>query len=59
MLRHLSSRRSFWFCSHCRLEIPDTDKVINSCKKSTVQFNSPVFKAPISSHTSSHQVAAF
>ena len=23
MLLHLSSRRSYWFCSHCRLEMPN------------------------------------
>ena len=23
MLLHLSGRRSYWFCNHCRLEMPD------------------------------------
>lgn len=57
MLRHLSSRRSFWFCSHCRLEMPDTDKVLNTHKQIIDPFNSSILETAISSHTSSHQVA--
>jgi ribosomal protein L37AE/L43A len=25
MLRHLSSRHSYWYCGNCRIEMPNTD----------------------------------
>lgn len=25
MLLHLSSRRSYWLCNHCRIEMPNPD----------------------------------
>jgi len=57
MLLHISNRRSFWICGHCRLEMPDTDKVFNSHKKSTTTFKSPVFKTVVSARAISNQVA--
>lgn len=58
MLRHLSNRRSFWLCSHCRLEIPDSDRVVNGYQEKTTSFNSSILKTTITSSASSHKVAA-
>jgi len=47
MLLHLSSRRSFWLCSHCRLEIPSADPQKKLNKKTAIQFHSSSLQAAI------------
>ena len=39
MLLHLSRRRSFWLCSHCRLEIPNPDTQDLLDKANKIKFN--------------------
>lgn len=38
MLLHLSSRRSYWFCSHCRLEMPDISSFKQTKENNAVSF---------------------
>lgn len=45
MLLHLSSRRSFWLCSHCRLEIPNSGSQENRQQTKTISFASSPIKA--------------
>ena len=40
MLLHLSSRRSFWLCSHCRLEIPHSPPRSRLNKTTAIKFDS-------------------
>ena len=54
MLLHLSSRRSFWFCNYCRLEMPN----LNEKRKNTVQINTSSLQAAITANKSLETVAA-
>ncbi|MEL6927669.1 MAG: hypothetical protein AAFO95_03430 [Cyanobacteria bacterium J06600_6] len=58
MLLHLSSRRSFWFCSHCRLEVPNSYSLSGVNNTTTIKFNSSGLKKVIAPLQSSPQVAA-
>ncbi|MGL5074401.1 MAG: hypothetical protein ACRDBG_00980 [Waterburya sp.] len=57
MLLHLSNRRSYWFCSHCRLEMPNLN-TNKQATKSTKKLHSTSLKEAIASHKSANQVAA-
>ncbi|MEL6786059.1 MAG: hypothetical protein AAFO76_01330 [Cyanobacteria bacterium J06607_15] len=57
MLLHLSSRRSFWLCSHCRLEIPNAAPHKNLNKSTAVPFSSSSLKTAIAPLQSGHKVA--
>ncbi len=47
MLLHLSSRHSYWFCSHCRLEMSNSDDQTSHQKGKVAGFNSASLKAAI------------
>ncbi|MGL5833927.1 MAG: hypothetical protein ACRC1Z_11950 [Waterburya sp.] len=57
MLLHISSRRSFWLCSHCRVEIPNSPKQKSLNKSTSVKFNSSALKAVIAPLESAQVVA--
>ncbi|NJK56961.1 MAG: hypothetical protein HC939_13600 [Pleurocapsa sp. SU_5_0] len=40
MLLHLSGRRSFWLCSHCRTEIPNSDNQRSFNKSTPINLSS-------------------
>ncbi len=48
MLLHLSGRRSYWLCSHCRLEIPNSVSRSNRKQSKAINFTSSQLKAAIS-----------
>lgn len=58
MLLHLSKRRSYWLCSHCRLEIPSSEssQVLN--KSSTITLSSSPLTAAIAPLKSGQPIAA-
>jgi len=58
MLLHLSNRRSFWFCSHCRLEMPDLETKKQATNSNIKQLYPNSLKEAISSHKSANPVAA-
>ena len=58
MLLHLSSRRSFWFCNYCRLEMPNLDGKRKNSQKNAVQINSSSLQAAITANKSLEAVAA-
>ncbi|MBW4536565.1 MAG: hypothetical protein KME09_21770 [Pleurocapsa minor HA4230-MV1] len=58
MLLHLSSRRSFWLCSHCRAEIPNADSQVSLNKSTSIKFNSSGLKSAIAPLQSGQPVAA-
>lgn len=58
MLLHLSNRRSFWFCSHCRLEMPNLNTNKQAAKPTIKQLHPTSLKEAISSHKSANPVAA-
>lgn len=49
MLRHLGNQRSYWFCSHCRQEMPDLDTKATTAPKNKIQLNSSLIQAALSS----------
>ncbi|WP_071592944.1 hypothetical protein [Pleurocapsa sp. PCC 7319] len=49
MLRHLGNQRSYWFCSHCRQEMPDLETKATATTKNKIQLNSSLIQAAISS----------
>ncbi|MEO1670221.1 MAG: hypothetical protein AAFR77_05430 [Cyanobacteria bacterium J06631_2] len=57
MLLHLSSRRSFWLCSHCRIEIPNSDPQKQLNKSTAIQFSPSSLKAAIAPLQVEHKVA--
>ncbi len=57
MLLHLSNRRSFWFCNHCRLEMPNLDNKRKNSQKNTVQINTSSLQAAITANKSLEIVA--
>jgi hypothetical protein len=58
MLLHLGNRRSFWFCSHCRLEMPNLNINKQATKPNMRQLNPNSLKEAIASHKSSNPIAA-
>ncbi|MBE9045346.1 hypothetical protein IQ255_13220 [Pleurocapsales cyanobacterium LEGE 10410] len=58
MLLHLTSRRSYWFCSHCRLEIPNSNAMGIAEMKKSFQLNSSSIKAAIANNKSDEPVPA-
>jgi len=48
MLLHLSSRRSYWLCPHCRLEMPNSVSRADRNESKTIRFTSSPIKAVIS-----------
>jgi hypothetical protein len=58
MLFHLSNRRSFWFCSHCRLEMPDLNTKKQATKQTIKQLHSTSLKEAIASHKSVKPIPA-
>lgn len=58
MLLHLSSQRSYWFCGHCRLEMPNLQANKNSIKP-TVQLKPAPLKSAIIPRKSLETIAAF
>ena len=48
MLLHLNSRRSYWFCHHCRSEMPDLNHE-KSKRKKAVNLSSALNKNVIAS----------
>ena len=57
MLLHLNSRRSYWFCHHCRLEMPNLDRERLKRKK-TVNLSSSMNQKAIASRELARPVAA-
>ncbi len=45
MLLHLSSRYSYWFCSHCRLEMSNSDSQASDPKRKVAELNSASLKS--------------
>lgn len=45
MLRHLSNRHSYWFCSRCRIEMPDITHKQKAHKKIKMNLNSSAIDA--------------
>lgn len=58
MLLHLSNRRSYWFCSHCRLEMPNLVNNYHSSKKVVKQLHPNSLIEAIAPHQSSSSIAA-
>ena len=50
MLRHLSNRHSYWFCSRCRIEMPDIQYKQKAQSKVKMNFNSSAINAVIIPH---------
>ena len=51
MLLHLSSRRSYWYCNHCRLEMPNPPARLNHKERSLNPDSSlETAIAPLKSH---------
>ena len=51
MLLHLSSRRSYWYCNHCRLEMPNPPARLNHKERSLNPDSSlETALAPLKSH---------
>lgn len=42
MLHHLSGRRNYWYCAHCRLEMPNSYHKVERRKNHAVKFNPPL-----------------
>ena len=57
MLLHLNSRRSYWFCNHCRLEMPDLNYEKFKHKKS-VNLSSSLNKKAIAGRKLAQPVGA-
>ncbi|MEL6494814.1 MAG: hypothetical protein AAFQ41_06780 [Cyanobacteria bacterium J06623_7] len=57
MLLHLSSRRSFWLCSHCRVEVPHTDAQTQCNKNTSLKFTPAKLKVAIAPLHSEQKVA--
>ena len=51
MLLHLSSRRSYWFCNHCRLEMPTAAKASRN-RNVDLSTSLEAAIAPVKSHQS-------
>jgi tRNA(Ile2) C34 agmatinyltransferase TiaS len=50
MLHHLSGRRNYWYCSHCRLEMPySVSPKVERRKKQAVKFDqrSEIISIPV------------
>lgn len=56
MLLHISSRRSYWFCNHCRLEMPNVNYELKRNK--AVELSSSLNKIAITSHKLARPVGA-
>ena len=56
MLLHLSSRRSYWFCRHCRVEMPNSEARIGQRERKT-GFDSSSLEAAIAPLKSRQSVA--
>ena len=59
MLLHLSNRRSFWLCSHCRLEMPDRNPQTKLNKSTSLKFDPSSLQAAIAPLQSGQTVATF
>lgn len=57
MLLHLSSRRSFWLCSHCRIEIPNSVSR-PQLRTTAVKFDSSKLEKVVAPLKSAQPVAA-
>ena len=49
MLRHLGNQRSYWFCSHCRQEMPDLETENVAAPKNKIQLNSSLIQTAMAS----------
>ena len=58
MLLHLSNRRSYWLCSHCRLEIPNSVSQGNGKQSKTISLTSFPLKAEITPLKSEQSIIA-
>ncbi|MGB5633950.1 MAG: hypothetical protein WBM86_14380 [Waterburya sp.] len=62
MLLHLSNRRSYWLCSHCRLEIPNSVSQSNGkqskTQSKTISLTSFPLKAEITPLKSEQSIIA-
>ncbi|MEM8673763.1 MAG: hypothetical protein AAGF83_07805 [Cyanobacteria bacterium P01_G01_bin.67] len=47
MLLHLSSRRSYWLCPHCRMEMPNSVSQGKQSISEAISFNSSPLKTTI------------
>ena len=57
MLLHLKSRRSYWFCNHCRLEMPNLN--YEKLKRSkAVDLSSSLYKTAMAAHKLAQPVGA-
>ncbi|MEM8718980.1 MAG: hypothetical protein AAGE84_06680 [Cyanobacteria bacterium P01_G01_bin.39] len=56
MLLHLSSRRSYWLCPHCRLEMPDLGTQVKQQANKAIRFNSSPLKTTMVSTKSPQPV---
>ncbi|MDJ0571635.1 MAG: hypothetical protein QNJ53_21680 [Pleurocapsa sp. MO_192.B19] len=57
MLRHIGNQRSYWFCSHCRQEMPHIDNKAIASKETKIKFNSSLIKAKLSSEKATEAIA--
>ncbi len=57
MLLHLSSRHSYWFCSHCRLEMSNSDDQTSHQKGKVARLNSASLQTAIAPLKSERPVA--
>ena len=58
MLLHLTSSRSYWFCRHCRLEIPNSNAMGIEKSKKSIQLNASSIKAGIANNKSAEPIPA-
>ncbi|MEM6611153.1 MAG: hypothetical protein AAF652_02670 [Cyanobacteria bacterium P01_C01_bin.72] len=58
MLLHISSRRSFWRCSHCRTEVPHTAPQKQLNKSTPIKLPATSLKATVAPLPVEHKVAA-
>ena len=47
MLRHLSKHHRYWFCSRCRIEMPDIEGKKVKLQKTKVSLNSAAIEGII------------
>ena len=58
MLRHLGNQRSYWFCSHCRQEMPDLETKKVATPKNKIQLNSSLIQAALVSQQKTEPIPA-
>lgn len=58
MLRHIGNQRIYWFCPHCRQEMPSLETQKIATQKTKIQFNSSLIKAALASQQPTEPIPA-